>query len=317
MFLNGRMWRIAAINAAVWLSAGIAFAQSPDEVRLTPAGHELHFSFGNYTYREPGSLPISISGPKLGLGYTGTFVFGQHHSWFTQADVHGIVGSVRYQGWCSPWIIIPDSSSPNGYALDEGDASSCSESGDQDWYVEGRGLVGKDFAGRSWAISPFGGLGLRHLSNGTTGLAGFRTDEYLYVPLGATLRTPVAPGRVLRLTLEYDRLVHGWQNTRDAALGGGDAPATATTPPFSIDGFSDVSFSQSGGWAVRASAAFQFASHWLLEPYYVRWNVNASTPSNETVTFTVNGITAQEQLGFYEPTNNTSELGIGLAVRFK
>ena len=49
---------------------------------------------------------------------------------------------------------MPDSTSPNGYALDVGDASPCSESGDKDWYVEARGLVGKDFIGHTWGVSP-------------------------------------------------------------------------------------------------------------------------------------------------------------------
>ena len=37
----------------------------------------------------------------------------------------------------------------------------------------------------------------------------------------------------------------------------------------------------------------------------------------ETVAFTVNGITAQEQLGFYEPGNHTNEFGVKLGLRFK
>ena len=58
----------------------------------------------------------------------------------------------------------------------------------------------------------------------------------------------------MSLTLEYDRLLHGWQTTRDSELGGGDVPATPTAPAFTIDGFTDISFSQSDGWALRASA---------------------------------------------------------------
>ena len=36
----------------------------------------------------------------------------------------------------------------------------------------------------------------------------------------------------------------------------------------------------------------------------------------ETVTFTVNNVTAQEQLGAYEPVNVTSEFGVRLGVHF-
>ena len=63
--------------------------------------------------------------------------------------MRGTVGNVTYTGWCSPWLITPNSASPNGYGLDEGDASPCNETGDADWYLEGRPLVGKDLIGRA------------------------------------------------------------------------------------------------------------------------------------------------------------------------
>jgi hypothetical protein len=49
----------------------------------------------------------------------------------------GTFGNVTYDGWCSPFLITPDRTSPNGWALDLGDASPCSENGDRDWYVRG------------------------------------------------------------------------------------------------------------------------------------------------------------------------------------
>src|SRR6185436_15619610 len=130
-----------------------------------------------------------------------------------------------------------------------------------------------------------------------------RTDDYLYLPVGTTARTKVASKSALSFTLEYDQLLHGWQTTRNSALGGGFVPATATAPAFTIDGFSDVSFDQHSGWALRASAKYQLTSRWSVEPSYVHWNVNASPPNDVTATFTVNQVTVQEQLGFYEPLN--------------
>src|SRR5581483_2934838 len=142
------------------------------------------------------------------------------------------------------------------------------ESGERDWYLEARALVGKDFFARTWGLSPESGLGFRHLSNGLTGVAGYRTDDYLYLPFGLTARTTVASRRALSFNLEYDRLLHGWQKTRDSQLGGGDIPPTPTAPGFTIDGFTDVSFAQHSGWALRASAKFQAAAHWSVEPSY-------------------------------------------------
>lgn len=291
-----------------------AFAQTP--TLATPMGHDVNVSVSGYTYIEPGDLPISIHGAKFGGEYTGTFSLNQRQHWFARANARGTVGGATYDGWCAPWLIVPGSTSPNGYALDLGDYSPCSETGDKDWYLEGRALVGKDFIGQTWTWSPESGLGIRHLSNGTTGIAGFRTDNYLYVPLGITARTRIASRHTLSVNLEYDRLIRGWQTTRDSQLGGGDAGATTTAPAFTINGLTDFSFAQHRGWAVRASAKYELKRGWSVEPYYVRWSVDASPVSVGTATFTVNNVTARQQFGAYEPVNATNEFGVKLNFHF-
>src|SRR5262249_18801751 len=158
----------------------------------------------------------------------------------------------------------------------------------------------KDFIAGQWGWSLDSGLGLRHLSNGTTGVAGYRTDDYLYLPIGVTARTFVASHRMLSFNLEYDQLLHGWQRTHDSQLGGGEVPATPIAPAFTIDGFTDISFDQHSGWALRARAAYQVTSRWSVEPEYIHWRVTSSPVNYETATFTVNRITVQEQLGAYE-----------------
>jgi hypothetical protein len=301
------------------LFASQSFAQTTgaDESSLaTPTGHEVNFSFGSYKYVEPGTLSISIHGPKFGGEYTGTLSFGQSRHWFAKANMRGTMGNTTYDGWCYPFLITPDNSSPNGYALDFGDASPCSDTGNKDWYVEARGLFGKDFIGRSWSVSPDSGLGIRHLSNGVTDTPGYRTDDYLYLPLGVTTRTRVTSHNVLSFNLEYDFLLHGWQTTRDSQLGGGDVPATPTTPAFTVNGFTDISFHQHSGWAIRASAKYQLTRRVSLEPAFIHWKVHDSPVSFETATFTVNGITAQEQLGAIEPLNTTNEFALKLGFHF-
>jgi hypothetical protein len=285
-------------------------------IAQTPTGQEVNVSTSSYNYTEPSATSISIHGVKFGGEYTDTLSLNKRRHWYAQADVRGTVGSATYDGWCSPYLITPTSASPNGYALGIGDPSPCSESGDLDWYAEGRALVGKDLIGQRTTFSPFTGVGLRHLSNGTTGTAGFRTDNYLYVPLGVTARTSLGSRRAFSVTLEVDPLLHGWQKTRDSAFGGGDFPATPTAPPFTINGFSDVSFSQHAGWAIRASAKYQMTRHWSLEPYYVHWRVSPSPVNYETATYTVNQIAANQQIGFYEPLNFTRELGVKLGFHF-
>lgn len=120
---------------------------------------------------------------------------------------------------------------------------------------------------------------------------------------------------MLSLNVEYDQLLHGWQTTYSSKLGGWDVEATATAPAFTINGFSDVSFDQHRGRAVRASAKLEMNRRWSVEPYWIYWNIADSTVRYETATFTVNGITAREDLGFYEPHNTTNEWGVKLSAR--
>jgi hypothetical protein len=298
--------------AALALMPLQVMAQTPG---ATPGGHEVNVSAISYTYVEPGPLRISIHAAKFGGEYIGTVVLGKNRHWYAQANVRGTIGNTTYEGWCSPWQIKPNSGSPNGYELDFGEPSACGETGDEDWYMEARGLLGKDFIRGRWTFSPYSGLGFRHLSNGTTGTAGFRIDKYFYPPLGLATRTTVA-SHLLIFTMEYDHLIHGWQTTRNSLLGGGEIPATPIAPAFTIDGITDVSFTQHGGWSARASAKYQVTSRWSVEPYYVHWSVNASPSSDETITFTVNRVTAREQLGFYEPFNTTDEFGAKFGFRF-
>jgi len=48
----------------------------------------------------------------------------------------------------------------------------------------------------------------------------------------------------------------------------------------------------------------------------VHWNVSSSPVNYETATFTVNNVTALEQLGAYEPFNSTNEFGVRLGLHF-
>ncbi len=182
-------------TGVIALMTSQAFAQTPGGAEsnlATPTGHDLSAGVSSYTYREPdGDQPISIHAPKFVAEYTGTLSLNKRRHLFMQAQVRGTVGNTTYNGFCSPFLINPNSESPNGYELDIGGASPCDESGDRDWYVEGRALVGKDLIGQRWGWSPYSGLGLRHLSNGTTGSPGYRTDDYLYLPVGLTTRTGV------------------------------------------------------------------------------------------------------------------------------
>src|SRR6185295_3456261 len=143
--MNKLLWAAVFVLIPVAAPAQTADAtqRSATEVAdglATRPGNEVDLSLGSYNYTEPGDQSISIHGFKWGGDYTGTLSLSKRQLWFAQVDVRGTIGNVTYDGWCSPWLITPDVTSPNGYALDVGDASPCSESGDRDWYLETRGL---------------------------------------------------------------------------------------------------------------------------------------------------------------------------------
>lgn len=294
-------------------TAGVEAASSTK----TTTRHEVAGGLSGYNYVEPGDLTISIHGVKFSGEYAGTFLLDQRKRWFVRANVRGSFGSTSYDGWCAPWQIAPESASPNGYRLDLGEFSECSETGNGDRYVESRAVTGKDLAGGRWTWSPEAGVGVRHLSNSLASVSGYRTQAYLYVPLGVTARTAVGSRGVLSLNFEYDQMIRGWQNTHQSRLGGGNVPATATAPAWTLDGFTDVAFDQRRGSAVRASAKYEVNRRWSVEPYWIYWNVGDSSPDVTIATFTVNGITVQEQLGFYEPRNTTNEAGVKFGFRLR
>lgn len=315
------MTKSLPLACALVVISATAFAQTPPtppastSPLATPMGHAFNISAQHYNYTEPDDVDISIHGPKVGAEYTGTFSINQRHRWFAQLNVRGTGPIAAYDGWCRPWQITPSSTSANGYRLTLGTRSPCSETGDADWYVEGRALAGKDFIARTWSLSPFVGIGARHLSNGTTGNFNYRTQEYLYAPIGATLRTTALGTRVLGVTVEYDILIRGWNTTRNSLLTGGTVPATSTTPAFTIGDFTDLSFKQRKGHAVRASASMQLSRKWSIEPYLQRWRVNDSSINAGSVAYTVNAITARQTINYLEPHNFTHEVGVKIGLR--
>src|SRR6185312_4215771 len=136
--------RTLFVTGAMTLIASGAFAQAPDSLTpsdpspvvetslATPTGHEVTAGIASYTYREPGAQDISIHGARFVGDYTGTLSLSKQRQWFAQAQLRGTLGDVTYDGWCSPFLITPNGDSPNGYELDTGDSSPCSETGDKD-----------------------------------------------------------------------------------------------------------------------------------------------------------------------------------------
>src|SRR5262245_64829468 len=64
------------------------FAQS----LTTPASHEVNAGVGGYNYVEPGSLKISIHGPKFSGEYTGVLPLNARRHWFVKANARTSIG---------------------------------------------------------------------------------------------------------------------------------------------------------------------------------------------------------------------------------
>lgn len=158
---NGHFMKKLLFVALLALLPGLALAQQLGAQRdtgpTTAPGHELTFDLSGYNYVEPGDLLISIHGVKFGGEYTGAFSLNARQHWFARANVRANTGRTNYDGWCAPWLITPDRSSPNGYALEIGDFSTRNDAGNRDWYTEGRAQVGKDFVGQHWTGRPRAG----------------------------------------------------------------------------------------------------------------------------------------------------------------
>lgn len=249
-------------------------AACADSSLATKTGNEFGFSLSSYQYQEPGLM--SLKGVKAGGDIQATQVF-QQEMWLRE-DGHVGIGSVNYTS--------PIAGNANG---------------EPDWYLETRGLIGKD----AWAfdgamLSPYTGLGYRYLFNDgrgltNTGYAGYRRQSnYLYLPLGMTYRVALASKAQLVTEAEYDYLIMGRQFTKlsDAGLG-----------------YSDVSNDQKRGHGFKLSVKYT-QDNWAIGPYANYWNIGKS----EVVPAIQNG--APTGFGLIEPQNNTVEFGLKASMGF-
>ena len=237
---------------------------------VTQTGSDIGLSLSTYRYQEPGVM--SSEGPKIGLDLRTIKVL--QNGPFLRGELRSALGSVDYTG-------------------------SGSANGQQDWYIEGRGLVGRDWAIDEAMLSPYTGLGYRYLSNDargitTTGAAGYRRESnYLYLPIGVTHRVALDELARLVTEVEYDHLLMGKQFSRlsDAGLG-----------------YGDVTNNQSSGYGLKLSSRYE-KDNWAIGPYAHYWSIGQS----DTELVYRNGAL----YGFgWEPKNNTVEFGLKASQKF-
>ena len=247
---------LPALVCAAALTTPCAWAQSAD--LATKSGAELGLSLSSYKYEEPSYMNLKAT--TLGFDYSGTYAFGAqwpqtNSAWFVQGDLRYASGKADYQSPISGSI-----------------------SGTPNWYMEARGLVGKDFNKGSYMLSPYIGLGYRHLYNN---LGYTRDSYYTSLPIGLTHKMNLDDRAQLWTTVEYMHLLSGVQKTKLATQ--------------------NVSLDQHKGSGWRFSVMKRF-ENWSMGPTLTYWRIPASD---------VGGSPA-----IVEPQNNTLELGLKLAYRF-
>lgn len=209
----------------------------------------------------------------------------------------GLAGSYTYR---NNWMFKLESVFKYGQVDYEGalmDGTPLNVDNIDDYIVETRGLAGYDFSVfKATTLTPYIGFGYRYLfdDSGAASPAGYgRESNYLYSPIGIETMTDLRNGWFLGLTIEYDIFWSGVQ-----------------TSYFSdVDyGLNDVENDQSGGYGFRGSVKFQ-NSRFVIEPYIRYWDIDDSDPS--ILTYFGRPVAV-----IYEPENNSTEIGVKLAVKF-
>ena len=158
-----------------------------------------------------------------------------------------------------------------------------------DFTFEGRLLLGADMLLGDSLNTLYAGIGYRYLNDDSSfDPAGYeRESNYLYVPLGYQFDSSHKAGWSLGFGAEFDFFLIGEQKSY-----------------FSKFGFNDVYNRQSSGYGYRASVRLQQKSKYTIfaiEPFYRYWDIDDSE-----VEYDPWGI------GWIEPANETSEIGIQL-----
>jgi hypothetical protein len=264
-----KIFAVVSIAIAVLSVTTIARAESTD--LKTQTAKDIGLSLSAYQYQEPGVM--SLQGLKMGLDLHATKVLQNDR--FIRGEFRYAFGTVDY------------SSNDTGSA-----------SGEPDWYIEARGLVGKDWVIKDAVLAAYTGLGYRYLFNDargitSTGYSGYRRESnYLYLPIGIIHRKMIKDQAKLESTLEYDQLLKGTQNTSLSDVGGA---------------YSDVTNNQGSGYGLKLSIMYQ-KRNWAIGPYMHYWNIGQSD--------IVYGIQNGVYTGLMEPENNTLEFGLKASQQF-
>lgn len=232
-----------------------AAAQSPS--LPTSSENTFGISTSHHKYVELGYMTLKAT--KVGFDFSNTYAPGSKwpyptDSWFYTTQLSYFAGSADY-------------SSPISGNLNK----------TPHWFYEARLLAGKDIGMGTYVLSPYLGIGYRHLFND---LGYERTSNYTTLPMGITHKVKLADKSQLHTTMEYMHLLSGAQKVKL---------------------IQNISMDQKSGFGLRFSIIRRYDT-WSLGPTLTYWNLGQSE---------VGGLTP-----IYEPKNKTLELGIKGAMHF-
>jgi hypothetical protein len=259
------MRRATLKGALLLLASSAALAQRIDPLTTHP-GLQIGAQVAQYRYEEPSVAKLD----GLRAGFVGAYTFTPADRWFFRVDGRVSYGALSYQG-------------------------SGSQDGVPDFIFEVRGVAGMDFRPGGMGVSPYLGLGYRYLFNdltgySSTGAGGYRRySNYLYAPVGVTLRFDASSGWVFAPTGEFDIFIQGKQKSMLS-----DANA----------GLSDVTNTQKSGYGYRVYLMFE-KDRLAIGPYLHYWHIDDSDVQPIGL-----GMAGRE------PENWTREIGFELRYRF-
>jgi len=184
---------VRALAVAVGLlgsTVAVAQAARQADPLATRSGLEVGAQVARYIYDEPGIA--KLSGNRL--GFVGTATLAGESGLFGKIDFRESYGRLKYEG-------------------------SGTMTGVPDLIFEVRALGGFDWVGAGISLSPYLGLGYRYLYNdltgySSTGAGGYRRySNYLYAPVGLTVRIALGEHWVLAPTGEVDVFILGKQKS--------------------------------------------------------------------------------------------------------
>lgn len=237
---------------------------------------ELGSEIYYFQYEEPSVM--EDKGPFYGV--TGSYAY--HNKIMMQLEGRFAYGQVDY-------------SSANTGNLDNID----------DYVFEIRGLLGYDYkTAETFTITPYAGFGYRYLNDDssgmttTTGALGYeRESNYYYSPIGVEIMKKLHNGWSVGGIFEYDIF---WQGRQKSNLSS------------AVAGYNDLSNDQNDGYGLRGSIKIKKSEKeldFIIEPFIRYWNIKQSDTTNVSYQGVIIGYG-------YEPKNNTTEIGIKLALDF-